>query len=52
MDIEKALVYFMFALVLLPLAGLGVKEYQAHQCRVTAIQANWEADKIVQVCGK
>ena len=33
-----------------PLAGMALKEYQDSQCRIEAIRANMEADKIAQVC--
>ena len=32
------------------MAGLALKEYQSSQCRIEAIRANMDADKIVQVC--
>lgn len=44
-----------FALVFIfiigmPMAGLALKEYQQSQCRIEAIRAGMEADKIAQVC--
>ncbi len=31
-------------------AGIGISEYQASQCRITAIQAKLPADEIAKVC--
>jgi hypothetical protein len=50
-DMKFAALAFFFVLGI-PFAGLGLKEYQASQCRIEAIKAGMEADKIVQVCGK
>jgi hypothetical protein len=50
-DMKWAALAFFFVLGI-PFAGLGLKEYQASQCRIEAIRANMDAEKIVQVCGK
>ena len=44
-----------FAIVMIffigsPLTGLALSEYQKSQCRIEAIRANMEPDKIAQVC--
>jgi hypothetical protein len=33
-----------------PLAGMALEQYQKGQCRIEAIRANMDADKILQVC--
>ena len=40
---------FIFIIGML-MAGMALKEYQDSQCRIEAIRANMEADKIAQVC--
>jgi hypothetical protein len=40
----------MMAIISIPMAGLALKEYQTSQCRIEAIKAGMEADKIAQVC--
>jgi len=40
----------MIVIIGAPLAGMALKEYQNSQCRIEAIRANMEADKIAQVC--
>jgi len=40
----------MIAIIGIPMAGMALKEYQDSQCRIEAIRANMEADKIAQVC--
>jgi len=40
----------MIAIIGIPMAGMALKEYQDSQCRIEAIRANMEADKISQVC--
>jgi hypothetical protein len=48
-DMKWAALAFMFVIGL-PMVGLALSEYQKGQCRTEAIRANWDADKIVQVC--
>jgi hypothetical protein len=48
-DMKWAALAFFFVLGV-PMAGLALKEYQPSQCRIEAIRANMDADKIVQVC--
>jgi hypothetical protein len=48
-DMKWAALAFFFVLGV-PMAGLALKEYQSSQCRIEAIRANMDADKIVQVC--
>jgi hypothetical protein len=40
----------MIAIIGIPMAGLGLKEYQTGQCRIEAIKTNMEPEKIAQVC--
>ena len=40
----------MIALIGIPMVGFGLERYQIHQCKMEAIHANWEVDKIAQVC--
>jgi hypothetical protein len=40
-----------FAFIIgIPMCGMAFSEYQKGQCRVEAIRANMEPDKIAQVC--
>lgn len=48
-DMKWMALAFMF-IIGVPMAGLALKEYQSSQCRVEAIRANMEPDKIAQVC--
>jgi hypothetical protein len=50
-DMKWAALAFFFVLGI-PFVGLGLKEYQASQCRIEAIKASMEPEKISQVCGK
>ena len=40
----------MIAIIGIPMAGLGLKEYQTGQCRIEAIRVGMDAEKIAQVC--
>ena len=40
----------MIAIIGIPIAGLALNEYQKSQCRIEAIRANMDAEKIAQVC--
>ena len=40
----------MIVIIGTPIAGLALKEYQNSQCRIEAIRANMDVDKIAQVC--
>ena len=40
----------MIALIGFPMAGLALNEYQKYQCRMEAIKAGMEPEKISQVC--
>ncbi len=40
----------MIAIIGIPMAGLALNEYQKSQCRIEAIKANMEPDKIEKVC--
>lgn len=40
---------FMF-IIGIPMVGIAFEQYQRGQCRVEAIKANMEPDKIAQVC--
>jgi hypothetical protein len=48
-DMKWISLIFIFVLGI-PLVGLGIEKYQIHQCRIEAIKANMEAEKISQVC--
>jgi hypothetical protein len=48
-DMKWAALAFFFILGV-PMAGLALKEYHIHQCRVEGIRANMEPEKIAQVC--
>jgi hypothetical protein len=48
-DMKWFALVFMF-IIGIPMVGLALKEYQQSQCRIEAIRANMEADKIAQVC--
>ena len=53
MDTDMKFAWLAFVFVLgIPFAGLALKEYQASQCRIEAINAGMEPEKISQVCGK
>lgn len=40
----------MISIIGFPMAGLALNEYQKSQCRIEAIRANMDAEKIAQVC--
>jgi hypothetical protein len=40
----------MIVIIGTPLAGLALKEYELNQCRIEAIRAGMDADKIAKVC--
>ena len=40
----------MIAIIGIPMAVLALNEYQKSQCRIEAIKANMEPEKIAQVC--
>ena len=42
----------MISIIGFPMAGLSLNEYQKNQCRIEAIKAGMEPEKISQVCGK
>ena len=48
-DMKWFALVFMF-IIGIPMVGVTLKEYQNSQCRIEAIRANMEADKIAQVC--
>lgn len=47
----KWVVLLMVAFIGLPLIGMALSEYQQSQCRIEAIKAGVEADKINVACG-
>ena len=47
----KLMVLLVFALIVVPFAGFGINEFQVKQCRIEAIKAGVEADKINMACG-
>ena len=48
-DMKWAALAFMFILGL-PLVGLALEQYNRGQCRIEAIRAGMDAEKITQVC--
>jgi hypothetical protein len=48
---DKWIVILIFGVVFLLFAPVGCMEYQKHQCRIEAIKAGVEADKINTACG-
>lgn len=48
-DMKWAGLAFLF-IIGVPMLGVAFSEYQKGQCRVEAIRANMEPDKIAQVC--
>lgn len=48
-DMKWFALVFMF-IIGIPMVGLALKEHEQSQCRIEAIRANLEADKISQVC--
>jgi hypothetical protein len=40
----------MIAIIIIPMTGVALHEYQQGQCRIEAIKVGMEADKIAQVC--
>lgn len=48
-DMKWFALVFMF-IIGIPMVGFGLTEYQKGQCRVEAIRANMDVDKIAQVC--
>jgi hypothetical protein len=48
-DMKWAALAFVF-IIGIPMMGLAFSEYQKGQCRVEAIRANMDVDKITQVC--
>ena len=48
-DMKWAALTFLFVIGV-PMAGLALEQYQKNQCRIEAIKANMEPDKIAQVC--
>ena len=40
----------MIFFIAIPLAGLALSDYHKGQCRIEAIRANMDAEKIAQVC--
>ena len=48
-EMKWAALAFMFVIGV-PMLGLGFSEYQKGQCRMEAIRAGMEPEKIVQVC--
>jgi hypothetical protein len=50
-DMKWAALAFIFVLGI-PMVGLALTEYQKSQCRIEAIKAGMDPDKISQVCSK
>ncbi len=48
-EMKWVAIAFMF-LIGIPMVGMAFGEYQKGQCRVEAIKANMEPDKIDKVC--
>lgn len=48
-DMKWAALAFMF-IIGIPMIGLGFDQYHKAQCRIEAIKANMEPEKITQVC--
>jgi hypothetical protein len=48
-DMKWFALVFMF-IIGTPMAGMALKEYQDSQCRIEAIRANMDVEKIAQVC--
>ena len=48
-DMKWYAIAFMF-IIGLPLVGLALEQYNRGQCRIEAIRANMDAEKIAQVC--
>lgn len=48
-DMKWYAIAFMF-IIGVPLAGLALEQYQQSQCRIEAIRAGMDSDKIAQVC--
>ena len=48
-ELKWAAVIFMF-IIGIPMLGMAFEQYQRGQCRVEAIKANMDPDKIAQVC--
>lgn len=48
---EKWIIIAMMLLFGILMTGLGVAEYSKIQCRIEAIKAGVEADKIALACG-
>jgi hypothetical protein len=46
----KWFVILMIVFISIPLLAFGLTEYQKGQCRVEAIRAGMDAEKIAQVC--
>jgi hypothetical protein len=46
----KWFVILMIVFISLPMAGLALNEYQKSQCRIEAIRAGMDVEKIAQVC--
>ena len=42
----------MLCIIVLPMTGMALNDYQRSQCRIEAIKAHTSADDIVKVCGK
>ena len=40
----------MIVIIGTPMAGMALKEYQDSQCRIEAIRAGIDVEKIAQVC--
>ena len=40
----------MIVIIGTPMAGMALKEYQDSQCRIEAIRAGMDVEKIAQVC--
>lgn len=48
-DMKWATLAFLF-IIGVPMVGLALSEYHKGQCRIEAIKAGMEPDKIAQVC--
>ena len=48
---DRWIVILIFGVLFLMFAPIGCMEHQKHQCRIEAIKAGVEADKINAACG-
>ena len=51
MDTDMKWITLLFMIIIgVPILGMGLERYQTHRCRIEAIHANYDAEKIAQVC--